>query len=146
MRPPTPPTPGEIIIKQEPNKITAPAPPVIIRQQPPKPVTPEPLVIREAPPKAPPTIGCKYVSIPGRRLPPPPRKVIIERLAPMPVKPQSVLIERWLPYSQQKRRVIFKPAPPDPEIVKPRNLIVQWSPPCVSVKQVKTKFLKFFLN
>ena len=31
LKPPAPPAPGEIIIRQEPNKPTAPAPPVIIR-------------------------------------------------------------------------------------------------------------------
>ena len=37
LKPPAPPAPGEIIIKQEPNKPVAPAPPLIIRQQPPRP-------------------------------------------------------------------------------------------------------------
>jgi hypothetical protein len=37
-------------------------------------------------------------------LPPPPRKVVIERLAVLPNKPQAVIVERWLPYTQQKRK------------------------------------------
>ena len=66
-------------------------------------------------------------------MPPPPRKVIIERLAPIPPKPQSVIIERWLPYSQVKRRVIFnKLNEKEPIIVKPKNIIVQWEAPQVS--------------
>lgn len=68
-------------------------------------------------------------------MPAPPRKVVIERLPLLPSKPQSVLIERWLPYAQHKRRVIFHPAPPEPVMVKPRNIIVQWDPPSVSVRQ-----------
>ena len=44
LRPPTPPVPGEIVIKQQPNQLTPPAPPLVIRQQPPRPPTPEPLV------------------------------------------------------------------------------------------------------
>jgi hypothetical protein len=56
------------------------------------------------------------------RLPPPPRKVVIERLPPLPCKPQAVIAERWLPYATLKRRVIFQGAPPDPIIVKPRNV------------------------
>ena len=135
LRPPTPPIPGEILITQEPGIFFTPAPPIILRQQPPKPQTPEPLIIREAPPMAPEPIGSKLITISGRRLPPPPRKVFIERLAQLPSKPQSVLIERWLPYTQYKRRVIFQPAPPDPFIIKPRNIIVQWDPPSVSVRQ-----------
>ena len=47
LRPPTPPIPGDIIITQEANTLTAPAPPLVIRQQPPRPDTPEPVVIRE---------------------------------------------------------------------------------------------------
>ncbi len=44
LRPPTPPAPGEIIITQEANIATKPAPPLIIRQQPVRAETPEPLV------------------------------------------------------------------------------------------------------
>jgi hypothetical protein len=58
-------------------------------------------------------------------LPPPPRKVIIERLAPLPAKPQSVIIERWLPYNDKlKRKVIFQRAPADSVILKPKNVII----------------------
>jgi hypothetical protein len=133
LRPPTPPAPGEIVITQEPNVLTPPAPPLVIRQQPARPETPEPLVIREAPPLAPTPIGRKLITISGKRLPPAPRKVVIERLAQLPAKPQSVLIERWLPYSQVKRRVIFQAAPPDPIVVAPRNTIVQWEAPDVRI-------------
>ena len=94
LRPPTPAAPGDIIVTQEADERTAPAPPLIIRQQPPRAETPPPLVIREAPPPAPPHVGIKRITISGRRLPPPPRKVIIERLAPLPNKPQNVIIER----------------------------------------------------
>lgn len=73
----------------------------------------------------------------GKRIPPPPRKVIIERLAPIPPKPQSVIIERWLPYNQVKRRVIFNRADQsqEPIVVKPRNVIVQWTAPQVQIKR-----------
>jgi hypothetical protein len=95
------------------------------------------LVIREAPPQPPAQVGRKVITISGKRLPPPPRKVIIERLAPLPAKPQSVIVERWLPYSQTKRRVIFqKGAQPDPVVVKPRNVIVQWEAPKVTIRKV----------
>ncbi len=135
LKPPTPPAPGEIIIKQEPNKPVAPAPPIVIRQQPPRPCTPEPLVIREAPPPAPPMCGRKVITISGKQLPAPPRKVVIERMPPIPSKPQSVVIERWLPYTEQKRRVIFQKAPPDPVVCKPKNIIVQWEAPEVCIKK-----------
>jgi hypothetical protein len=136
LRPPTPPAPGEIVITQEVNTLTPPAPPLIIRQQPPRPVTPQPLVVREAPPQPPAAVGRKVITISGKRLPPPPRKVVIERLAPLPSKPQSVIIERWLPYSQVKRRVIFqKSSERDAMIVKPKNVVIQWETPQVTVKK-----------
>jgi hypothetical protein len=136
LRPPTPPPPGEILINQECNTLTPPAPPLIIRQQPARPCTPEPLVIREAPPPAPEQYCKKVITISGKRLPPPPRKVVIERLAPIPTKPQSVIIERWLPYAEVKRRVIFnRPCCQDPVIVKPKNIIVQWEAPDVQIKK-----------
>ena len=53
-------------------------------------------------------------------------------LAPLPQKPQAVLIERWLPFKEVKRRVVFnKPTQPDPVVIKPRNVIVQWDAPKV---------------
>ena len=136
LKPPTPPPPGEIFIKQEKNSPTAPAPPLVLRQVPPRPDTPPPLVIREAPPKPPIPVGQKVITISGKRIPPPPRKVVIERLAPIPSKPQSALIERWLPFTQQKRRVIFqKNLEPDPVVVKPKNIIIQWEAPAVQIKK-----------
>jgi hypothetical protein len=141
LRPPTPPPAGEILVKQECNTMTPPAPPLIIRQQPARPETPEPLVVREAPPQPPPQVCQKVITISGKRLPPPPRKVVIERLAPLPSKPQSVIIERWLPYSEVKRRVIFqRSCEPDAVACKPRNVIVQWEAPHVDVKK-EVKYL-----
>ena len=136
LKPPTPPPPGEIVITQEANILTPPAPPLVIRQQPARPSTPEPLVIREAPPKPPLQVGRKVITISGKRLPPPPRKVVIERLAPLPSKPQGVMIERWLPYSEVKRRVIFQKSNQiDPVVIKPRNVIIQWEAPQVTIKK-----------
>ncbi len=109
---------------------------LVIRQQPPRPSTPEPLIIREAPPRPPTPVGVKLITISGKRLPPPPRKVIIERLAPLPIKPQSVIIERWLPYNDNlKRRVVYQRPPPDPVVIKPRNVIIQWEIPKVSIRK-----------
>ena len=65
--------------REEKCQVIPPAPPVLIRQQPKRPETPTPLVIREMPPQAPPRIEKKVVYVPGRKMPPPPRKVIVER-------------------------------------------------------------------
>jgi len=35
------------------------------------------------------------ITISGQNVEPPPRKVIIEKLPPLPPKPQPVIIERW---------------------------------------------------
>lgn len=60
--------------------------------------------------------------------------MIIERLAPLPSKPQPVIVERWLPYPEPKRQVIFKRGTePDLEYIPPRNVIIQWEAPDVSV-------------
>ncbi len=144
LRPPAPPAPGDIIITQEPDRPSPPAPPLIIRQQPARPSTPEPLIVREAPPQEPTPIGKKIITISGKRLPPPPRKVIIERLAALPNKPQAVITERWLPYTQSKRRVIFQAAPPAQAYCKPKNVIVQWQAPNVAIKQEGFSFTIFY--
>merc|ERR1712129_253971 len=101
--------------------------------------TPEPMVVREAPPQPPQPVGPKRITIGGKRLPPPPRKVVIERLAPLPSKPQNVIVERWLPYGEVKRRVIFnKAAAASAQVATPRNVIVQWEAPSVNIrKEVK---------
>ena len=65
LRPPTPPPPGDIYIREE-NVQLPPAPPLIIRQQPPRPETPPPLVIREAPPPLPHNTEKKIIYIQGK--------------------------------------------------------------------------------
>ena len=138
LKPPTPAPPGDIIIRQEADLATPPAPPLIIRQEPAKSATPEPLVIREAPPPAPKLIGKKVITISGKRLPPPPRRVVIERLPTLPAKPQPVLIERWIPYREQKRKVVFHAPQHNPVVLTPRNTIIQWERPEVRIrKEVK---------
>lgn len=69
-------------------------------------------------------------------LPPPPRKVIIEKLPEMPDPPQNVFIERWLPFKDVKRKITLKPKPSNPKQCKPKNIIVNWSIiPCCQVRQ-----------
>ena len=38
----------------------------------------------------------------------------------------SIIVERWLPYKQQKRRVIYQKAAPAPAPAPQKNLIIQW--------------------
>ena len=138
LKPPTPAPPGEIIIRED-TISTPPAPPLIIRQEPIRLKTPEPLVIHEEPPKAPHPIKQKIITIPGKYAPAPPRKVVVEKLPELPLKPKNILVERWLPYSKQKQKVIFVPnKEADVEIKKPKNLIIQWEEPKVTIKKKYT--------
>jgi len=41
-----------------------------------------------------------------------PQQIIREDFAPLPPKPPSIIIERWLPYPEQVREVVYEPAPP----------------------------------
>jgi hypothetical protein len=66
---------------------------------------------------------------------------VVERLAPLPSKPQAVVVERWLPYQPMKRRVIYqKVQGRDCVMVKPKNVIVQWEAPKVTVRR-EVKYL-----
>ena len=141
LRPPTPPAAGEIVITMESDIATGPAPPLIIRQVAARAATPEPLVLREAPPQPPQPITPKRITISGKRQPPPPRKVVIERLPALPAKPQNVIVERWLPYAEGgKRRVIFNKAAALAAVATPRNVVVQWEEPRVNIRQ-EVKYL-----
>ncbi len=52
-----------------------------------------------------------------------------------PVKPQSIIVERWLPFKQQKRRVVYQRPAPEPVYEKVKNVIIQWDPPKVVVNR-----------
>jgi hypothetical protein len=54
----------------------------------------------------------------------------------IPTPPQSIIVERWLPYEQPKRRVIYE-KPTEVELIyeKPRNVIIQWDSPDVLVRR-----------
>lgn len=120
---------GDLVVKQEANIIPEQAPPIVVRQQPLMPETRPAIIFREAPPRPPRTMKRVELSIPGKRLPPMPRKVVIERLPLMPQKPQQIIVERWLPYQEQKRKVFFLKAQEQVRVQeKVRNLIIQWQP------------------
>lgn len=136
LEPPKPPKPGDIVVKQLPNRQIAPAPPLVVRQAPPRPSTPAPLVIREAPPKAPQVVSEQVVLVPGKVIPPPSRKVVVERLPPIPPKPKNIFLEKWLPFKQAKRRVVHQRPEPDCVLPNPKNVVIQWEAPEVEVRRV----------
>jgi len=108
LRPPTPPAPGDIIIKQLKNTQAPPPPPLVIHQvksQNDSRSAGAPLVFREVPPKPPMRLEPKIINIP-KKSQPLPRKIIIERLAPLPKRPRPIIIERWLPPRIEKRKVL----------------------------------------
>ncbi|UJR13323.1 hypothetical protein I4U23_000341 [Adineta vaga] len=141
--PPTPPPPAPLIIREVRGPEPSPLPPIIIRQRPPAPPTPPPIIIRERPPTPPayttPKIIYKQVSSAQQQAT---RRVIIERLPPMPAKPPDIIVERWLPYKQQKRQVIYEKAMTnnDNSISNfdeqlPNNVIIQYANPSVRIEK-----------
>lgn len=102
----------DIIINKEADTQAPEAPPIVIRQVPEQKQEPESEVFyREVPPKPPKKVEKLIVKIPGKRLPPPPRKVIIEIVPEIPEGPPPILLERWLTPKPVKRRVIFERSP-----------------------------------
>ena len=135
LRPPPPQQPGDITIVQE-SDVQAPAAPALhVTQKPALPLTPAPLVVRERPPRPPAPIAPRHITIPGKVVPPPPRKVIVERLPQIPAKPQDIIIERWLAYQRRTRNVHFQPAPALIPAPAPKNVLIQWDSPDVDVRQ-----------
>lgn len=133
LQPPPLPRSGDIIIQEEPTRQVAPAPPLVIREHGARAATPPPMIIREAPPPQPHPLPGKVICIPGKIIPPPARKVIVEKCAPEPEKPQDILIERWLPYGPQTQRVIYKPAEKPCIIPDPKNVVIEWQDPDVEI-------------
>lgn len=133
LKPPPPPPAGDIVVRQERDVQAPPAPPHYITQKPPAPIKPAPQIIRERPPVAPPTIAPELHTIPGRVIPPPPRKVIVEKLPQLPTLPQDVIIERWLEFPERLRRVVYEPAAPVLAPAAPRNVHIFWEAPQVSI-------------
>ena len=135
LKPPAPEQPGEITITQEPDVQAPPAPPLVIRQKPDEPTTPAPVIVRERPPVPPTPIGPKHITIPGKVIPPPPRQVITERLAPQPAKPVDILLERWLGYQRRTRNVVFQPAAPIQLAHAEKNVLIEWEASDVELRQ-----------
>jgi hypothetical protein len=67
-------------------------------------------------------------------VPPPARKIVLEKMPDQPPKPQNILIEKWLPYKPRARRVVYErsEAPPPPN---PHNLVIEWDAPNVEIEQ-----------
>ena len=80
LKPPPPPPAGDILIRQESDRVVpAPSPLVIQQGDTSEPITPEPMVYREKPPKSPVKQEDKIVTIPGKIIQKP-RKIIIEHI------------------------------------------------------------------
>ncbi|KAL7673294.1 hypothetical protein ACOME3_008160 [Neoechinorhynchus agilis] len=137
LRPPAPPAPGPLIIKEVRPPQPKPAPPLVIRQRPPRPRTPPALVLRERPPRMPVVTKTQTVIKRLAAIPAPPRQVIIERYPALPAKPRDVIIERWLQYGPlPRRKVIYQRAAAARAYRTPKNLIVQYTAPRPAVQRV----------
>jgi hypothetical protein len=60
----------------------------------------------------------------------------------MPAKPPDIIVERWLPYKQQKRQVIYEKALPTNEKLtsikdhqSQNNIIIQYANPSVRIEK-----------
>ena len=127
---------GDIIIKQLPDIQEPAAPPLVIRKEGKKSTEKQsPLIIREAPPKAPQPIPDQIINVPGKIIPAPARKVVIEELPDEPTKPQDIIYEKWLPYDEPERRVIYEKACPIKLEKAPKNLLIKWEQPCVNIEK-----------
>lgn len=135
LKPPTPQPAGDIIIKQEKDTLLPRAPPLIIRQRPLEQVTPEPVFYRDQPPEMPEQLEQKVITISGKKLPPPPRRLIIEKLPQLPSKPQPIVIEKWLQQERQTRRVKFIQAERVENWRSEKNLIINWNSPRATVSR-----------
>ncbi|KAL7669270.1 hypothetical protein ACOME3_009934 [Neoechinorhynchus agilis] len=137
LRPPAPPAPGPLIIKEVRPPQPRPAPPLIIRQRPPRPKTPPALILRERPPKMPVVAKTQTVIKRLAALPAPPRQVIIERYPALPAKPRDVIIERWLQYGPlPRRKVVYQRAAEARAYRTAKNMIIQYTVPKPSVQRV----------
>ena len=128
LRPPTPPAPAPIIIREVRQRPPSCHKPMTVRQkledtgQIHISKTPSPIVLRERPPLPPrhdypskPTIVYRHLPT----APPSPPTVILERLRPHVAaviqKPAPILVEKWLPYPpEQKRKIYYECASPLP--------------------------------
>ena len=135
LKPPSPPPPGDLHILQESDIQQPPIKPLVIKHVPPRPVKPPPLVLREKPPLKPEHIPTEFLRIPGKVLPPPARKVILEKYPRLPEMPQDIVVERWLDYPERKRRVIFQRAKPLPPLSPQKNVIIEWNAPQLHINR-----------
>lgn len=98
-------------------------------------------MIREAPPKISIPTERKVIRIAGPKSgPPPPRKVIVQKMPEISEKAQSIVIERWLAPKILPRRVVLEGSPlVSQEHAKVRNEIHECEYPNVVVdKKVTT--------
>ncbi|CAF0815148.1 unnamed protein product [Adineta steineri] len=128
LRPPTPPAPAPIIIREVRHRPHPSNKSITIHQkledtgQIHLSKTPSPIVLRERPPPPPkhdypskPTIVYRHIQTPSSS----PPTVIVERLrsnmAAVIQKPAPILVEKWLPYPpEQKRKIIYECLSPPP--------------------------------
>jgi hypothetical protein len=116
-----------LIIRHEPDVQVPPAPPIIVRQQASGVIKMPPMVYRERPPRTPPSIPQEVITLPGRTIEPPPRQVIVERMAQAAALPGDIVIERWLAHGRQRRRVVHeKPVQRTQSSAAPRNVLIDW--------------------
>jgi len=127
LQPPAVQPPGPLIIKEvRPPQPPAPAP-LRVRQQAPPIPQPPPLILRERPPPIPAAVASQTVVRNLAAAAVPPRSVVIERIPAPPPKPRDIVIERWVPYgAMAKRKTIVQRAEAAKSYPKPQNVVIQY--------------------
>jgi len=111
-----------------------PYPPLKIRVTPHRPKSPEKVNFYERPPVLP-QPQPKVVIVPGRVLPPPPRKLIVEQKPKLPPKMPDIIVHKWLEYDPPIRNVYYEKVPGNVPFYSPKNEIIRWDTPDVIVSR-----------
>lgn len=127
LKPPPLQNAGDLIIRHEADVQLPAAPPIIIRQAAAAVKVSPALIYREKPPRQPQPVAAQTISIPGRTIDPPPRQVIVERMAAAAALPQDIIIERWLGYNKQKRNIVHqRAASQHTAAAATKNVLIDW--------------------
>ncbi len=93
-------------------------------------------IIREAPPVIQNTTSLrKNISIEGKRLSPPSRRVVLEKIPAIPALLTKVHVDRWLAAPPAVQKITVKKAPETKPAADPKNLVIEWTIPDPKITQ-----------
>jgi hypothetical protein len=125
---------SDLTIRELADTQLPPYPPLKIRVTPHRPKSPAKVIYRERPPVLP-RPQPKVVVLPGRVLPPPPRKLIVEQKPKLPPKIPDIIVHKWLAYDPPTRNVYYEKVPGNVPFYSTKNEIIRWDTPDVIVSR-----------